>query len=113
MRYRAMDANGDYVFAGASPFLVNTPNTVAQAIRTRMALFTGEWFLDQREGLNKMNILGYGTSPTRDREVQRRILGTPGVQKIINYASSVNGRAFRVDAIVQTIYGTVTLSEIL
>ena len=113
MRYRALDANGDYQFRGMSPFLVDSPQAVAQAIKTRMALYTEEWFLDKREGLDKKHILGYGTLATRDREVQRRILGTQGVLKIVNYASSVDNRRFRVDATVATIYGIVTISEVL
>lgn len=108
-----MTPTGDYVFGPGSRFLANSPETVAQAIRTRMRLFTNEWFLDKREGLEKENILGYGTQSTRDREVQQRILGTPGVRGFLSYSSSMSGRDFRVTATVDTVYGAVNIQEVL
>jgi hypothetical protein len=113
MRYRKMTDADDYMFGAGSTFLANTPETVAQAIRTRMRLLAGEWFLDTREGLNMENILGYGTQATRDYEVQQRILGTQGVLRLTNYSSVMDGRAFRVSATVDTIYGPTTIAEVL
>lgn len=113
MRYRALDADGDYAFAGTSRFLINTPETVAQAVLTRLRLWTEEWFLDRREGLPVKKILGYGTALTRDWAVQRRILGTTGVTRIVSYASTVEGRTFRVSANIDTIYGPAALDEVL
>lgn len=105
MRYRKMDAGGDYVFAGNSPFLIDTPEAVAQAVLTRLRLFTKEWFLDQRIGLDKDRILGYGTAATRDREVQRRILLTANVTRLRRYYSTVENRRFRVVANIDTTFG--------
>lgn len=113
MRYRQMDAAGDYVFGQSSIFLVDSPETVAQAIRTRLRLFVDEWFLDKREGLDRGNILGYGTQDTRDYEVQQRILGTQGVLRIASYSSATGaGRSFSVAATVDTIYGTINITEV-
>jgi hypothetical protein len=78
-----------------------------------MRLYVGEWFLDKREGLNLDAILGYGTQTTRDLEVQQRIAQTIGVQRIITYSSNVEGRAFHVECTVETIYGPVTISEVI
>lgn len=109
MRYRQLSPDGDYVFSGQSPFLVNSPAAVAQAVLTRLRLYTGEWFLDARVGLNKARILGYGTALTRDLEVQRRILGTVGVVRLRSYRSTVEGRRFRVAANIDTVYGPAAL----
>lgn len=111
MRYRAQDANGDYVFQGASPFLINSPATVAQAILTRVKLYKGEWFLDQTIGLDKDQILGYGTQTTRDTEIQRIILQTTGVTALTAYSSTYDpiARAFTVNATVETAYGQAIL----
>lgn len=114
MRYRQMDKAGDYVFGYGSNFLTDTPAAVAQAVLTRLRLFTGEWFLDNREGLELDNILGKGTQTTRDREVQSRILGTPGVTGIAAYSSSVDSRRnFTVQATIDTLYGQIKIKEIL
>lgn len=113
MRYRRMSQSGDYVFGRGATFLVDTPGAVAQAIHTRLRLFADEWFLDKREGLDLRAILGYGTSATRDREIQQRILNTPGVVKLTAYSSTVDRRHFKVQATVDTIYGPATISEVL
>lgn len=113
MKYRAMSPSGDYIFGPATYFLTNTPAAVAQSIKTRLSLFTGEWFLDNQEGLNKNQILGNNTAGTRDREIQQRILGTPGVNSLLAYNSGVdNKRNFTVTANVDTIYGAVTITQV-
>ncbi|MFW3086591.1 hypothetical protein ACN6UI_27150, partial [Klebsiella aerogenes] len=51
MRYRREDDDGDYTFGqGDDTWLVNSPEAVAQAIKTRFLLWYGEWFLDTTEG---------------------------------------------------------------
>ena len=105
MKYRAESPEGDYLFGTAARFHTNTPAAVAQAIKTRMALFTNEWFLDRREGLDRNLIQGYGTQGTRDRVIKRRIIDTPGVLRLVNYTSRVDVRDFYVTATVDTIYG--------
>lgn len=110
MRYRELDADGDYQFSGNSPWLVNSPACVAQAIETRMRLYVGEWFLDQREGLDKALILGYHTQGTRDQVIQTRIRETPGVLQIVSYSSSVDEeRRFSVTVTVDTVYGQTSI----
>lgn len=112
MRYRALSSTGDYVFGPASFFLANSPAAVAQAIRTRLALYSGEWFLDLREGLDKSQILGNNTQSTRDHEIQQRILSTAGVVSLTSYSSRVGAdRSFTVFATVETQYGSVTLQQ--
>lgn len=115
MRYRALDENGDMTFGqGGLNFLVDSPETVGQAILTRLLLRTGEWFLDTTEGTAYDTlILGYGTRRSRDVEIRNRILGTQGVSEIVSYSSSVNDeRRFSVQGDVSTIYGALDLSQI-
>ncbi len=113
MKYRKLDANGDYIFGGSGEFHVDTPEGVAQAIKTRLLLMTYEWFLDSQEGTAySPDIIGYGTAATRDPAIIDRILGTPGVQEILQYSSSVDAqRVFRVNALVQSINGIVAIIQ--
>lgn len=113
MRYRALSPEGDYLFGPATPWYVNSPQAVAQAIQTRLRLIRGTWFLDDRVGFDLDLILGYGTQVTRDQEVRRVIAETEGVSEITQYSSSVVDREFRVEATVETIYGTITITETL
>jgi hypothetical protein len=115
MRYRKLDASGDYTFGTGADFHVNTADTVAQAISTRLKLWRGEWFVDQTDGTPYLEeVLGKRTrSP--DIAIKQRILGTLGVTEIQTFTSSYDGttRRFAVSATVQTIYGPVTVSEVL
>ena len=107
-----MSTTGDYIFGKNTTFLIDSPQAVAQAIQTRLSLFVGDWFLDNRIGLDKSLILGYETQGTRDSQIKDQILGTQGVNSIINYASNVDPlRNFVVSALVDTIYGQVTINR--
>lgn len=108
MRYRILSENDDYVFGqGAAEFLVNSPEAVAQSVKTRLLLITGEWFLDTTEGTPYYTeILGSGTIALYDQAIQSRILGTTGVVKISNYISVLDiNRNLTVSCDLTTIYG--------
>lgn len=114
MRYRKMTVDGDYVFGHQqNDFYRDQPEAVAQAVQTRLKLFTGEWFLDVTDGTPyTTQILDKYTQDQYDAAIQDRILGTPGVLQITAYSSSVNTttRTLTVTATVETQYGTTTLS---
>lgn len=108
IRYRALDANGDFVFGqGPGEFLVDSALAVAQAIQTRLKLWAGEWFLDITEGTDfPGKILGMGTQQLYDQEIQQRILGTIGVRDIASYSSNLDqSRHLTINATVDTIFG--------
>jgi len=114
LRIRATDPDGDYVFGRPGNFLVDTPAAVAQVIKSRLGLQTGEWFLDTQEGTPyRESVLGYGTQLTRDAAIQSRILDTPGVQEIAEYSSTEVNRSLSVTATVNTDFGSavVTLTQ--
>lgn len=116
MRYRKLDANGDYVFGGGGAnFWKDQPEAVAQSVMTRLFLFQGEWFLDTNEGMTwKTEVLGVRTANTRDPAIRSRVLGTQGVTAITEYSSSLNRdtRAFSVNLKIDTIYGAATVTGV-
>lgn len=108
MRYRTLAEDGDYVFGrGVDEILVDSPATVAQAVRTRLLLATGEWFLDESEGTPyEEAILGTGKQTLYDAAIQDRILGSPGVTSIDAYASFLNDRRqLQIACTISTQYG--------
>jgi hypothetical protein len=117
MRYRRLDAAGDMVFgASAADFLVNSAEAVAQAVRTRLGLQRGEWFLDTEEGIDwRAEVLGKYTGETRDFAVRSRVLGTTGVTAIAEYGSVFDPetRRFVVQLVIDTVYGQATIQETL
>jgi hypothetical protein len=117
MRYRRLDANNDFVFGlGGGNFLVDTPETVAQAVETRLRLAEGEWFLDITTGTPyQSRILGAGKVGLYDAAIQEVILGTPNVRAITEYTSSVDPstRKASISVTIDTAYGTATVQTTL
>lgn len=108
MRYRKLDADGDYVFGGQqTDFYTDVPEAVGQAVLTRLRLFRGEWFLDTTEGTPLDQIIGKYTAGTFDAAIRQRILATQGVTALTAYSSDLNAdtRALRVVATITTQYG--------
>ncbi|MDD2056622.1 hypothetical protein N5D52_14650 [Pseudomonas sp. GD03860] len=117
MRYRELDANGDYSFGNQqADFYRDSPDVVAQAVKTRLQLHRGEWFLDTKDGTPwETEILGERTTATRDAAIKKRILGTQGVVQIDSFDSSLDPetRRFSVTVTITTVYGQTTISETL
>lgn len=116
MKYRKLDASGDYSFGnGSADFWIDVPDGVAQSVQTRLFLFEGEWFLDETEGMGwKTQVLGVRTANTRDPSIRSRVLGTQGVTAITEYSSSLDRdtRAFSVNLTIDTIYGAATVTGV-
>lgn len=116
MKYRKLDADGDYTLGTGGDFLQNSPETVAQAVKTRLALWQGEWFLDASDGMPwNQQVLGKRNGRNPDAAIRQRILTTPGVQSIASYSSQYDGetRAFVVQCTINTQYGQTTISGAL
>lgn len=115
LRVRALDANGDFLFGqGVSEFLIDSPEAVAQSVRTRLALAAGEWFLDMTEGTPyNTKILGEGTRDLYDQAIRERILGTPGVESIDEYLSTLDNRQLAVVVIINTQFGQAVIQQVL
>lgn len=115
MRYRMLDANGDTTFGQPGAMLVDSPQAVAQAIKTRLALHTGTWFLDSREGTPYTEkILGYQNRAERDQALRERILDTPGVLELVEFSTNLDAeRRYTVRATVTTKYGATKVTATL
>jgi hypothetical protein len=114
MRVRALDADGDMQFGRSQGyFLIDSPAAVAQCIATRLGLLRSEWFLNVEDGADwNAEVLGSNTAATRDIEIRRIILGTPGVTEISAYGAQFDpfAREYSVQASVATQYGETTIT---
>lgn len=117
MRYRKLDADGDYTFGHQqADFYRDQPEAVAQAIQTRLGLYAGDWFLDTTEGTPwRQDVLGKGTGAVYDLVIRERILDTPGVLSLDAYSSTLDRdrRSLSVQATVTTLYGTTQVQATL
>lgn len=115
MRYRREDADGDYTFgSGDDTWLINSPDAVAQAVKTRFELWYGQWFLDTTEGAPWIqSVLGKQKPETYNLAVRKRILETRGVKSILSFNTTVDTTTRRVmfSAEIDTLYGITTVTS--
>lgn len=117
MRVRTVDASGDMTFGGGQDtLLADSPEAVVQLVQSRLRLEVGEWFFNTAEGTAWQSlVLGKYTALTRDAELRRRIITTPGVRALVAYSSRLNRRTRRlvIAAEIDTLYGPARISETL
>jgi hypothetical protein len=113
MRYRKLDANGDYTFGnGQLDFYRDEPAAVGQSVLTRLLLWLGEWYLNIDSGTPYMQgILGKYSKDVADTTIQERVLATDNVTDILNYESSIepNKRDMSVSFDLDTAFGPTTV----
>lgn len=109
MRYRKLSPTGDYVFGNnLLSFWIDVPDAVAQAVKTRLQLWTGEFFLDVLEGTPWLTtVFGKHSQDEADITVQERVNGTQGMLQIANFDSAIDAdkRNYSVTITIDTIYG--------
>ena len=113
MKYRQLDNDGDMQLG---KYLENTPEAVAQAVLTRLRLWTEEWFLDVTEGTPWLQlVLGHGTQKTAIQAIRKRILETEGVQSItrLEFNENPSTRAVVVAVQMKTDYGDADVYGVL
>lgn len=117
MRYRKLDENQDMRFGNNQmDFFRDSPETVSQAILTRLKLWKGEWFLDVEEGTPyQQAVLGTNKSKSIGPAIRSRILNTQGVLNIESFNLNINPdtREAFINATVNTIYGQTVVQGIL
>lgn len=112
MRVRKTTVDGDICFGhNANDYLVNTPEAVAQNVRTRLALWQGQWFIDTDEGTPYLQQI-LGKQSAADLVIKSRILETPGVQQIDEFEAVLdpNTRRLTVQVKLTTNYGPASIN---
>lgn len=125
IRYRKLSSSGDMTFGqGQLNFYQDNSEAVAQAVLTRLKLWTSEWFLDVTEGTPyQVGAFGKNTDKSVNPMIRERILNTessgliptPLVLSIDNYSSVLDRdtRKLNVEATINTIYGSTALSTLI
>jgi len=113
MRYRKVSEDGDFVFGQSeNDYYQDVPEAVALAVKGRLLLWLGEWFLDIDEGTPYMQgILGKHSKAAADVTIQDRISGTEGFVSLEDFESVLDPdtRAYSASCTLNTIYGETPL----
>lgn len=109
MKYRKLSSTGDYTWGNSEKdFYIDVPAAVGQAVKTRLLLWEGEWYLDTDVGTPYLEgIIGRHPQSTADTTVQNQVTGTQGLLDITQYQSTIDPltRFYSVIMTVNTIYG--------
>ena len=117
MRVRKLDKNDDMTFGGGgNDYHRDTPDGVAQCIKTRLRLWRGEFFAATADGTPWLtHVTGERTKQVYDAVIRSRIQRTQGAMGLPSYSSELDPvtRVLRVSAEANTQYGkTKYLGEI-
>lgn len=111
---RRQDENFDYVFGGGQNDFLSGVEAVAQAINTKLLLFTNEWWERLNEGLPMWTSMLGSRTPKEilDRIIIDRIMSTPNVKSMSNMSSTYDSsiRKYSFVCSVDTNFGTLTIT---
>tara|TARA_Y100000310_G_C20475146_1_gene712021 strand:+ start:299 stop:649 length:351 start_codon:yes stop_codon:yes gene_type:complete len=111
MTVRKLDASGDIATSGEQ--FISGQKEIAQTIKTRLALYKGEYFRDVYDGTDWFGkIIGKRQLGIAEAEIRRRIIETPNVLAIASFNSDFDlaTRRLFVDASVITPNGDVQIN---
>ena len=110
MRFRNLDSNGDWVFGkGRSSYLQNT-DALMMNIKTRLMSFLNDCFFDTEAGIDWWNLIGSKDMKSLLASVQRVVLRSSQVKRIVNLDYTLNNRRFSISLSVECANGQ-TLSD--
>lgn len=117
MKYRKLDENGDYSFGNSSFDYIDADNAIAQAIKTKLQLFYGEWWEDISLGLPMFqSILGQVSNENLRRTVillcAEQIQNVEGVSSVDSIDVAISARKLTLDIDVTTEYNTSLTTEV-
>ena len=117
MKYRKLDENGDYVFGNNSHDYIEKDEAIAQAIKTKLYLFYGEWWEDISLGLPMFqSILGQVSNSNLRQTVillcAEQINLVEGVTSVDSISVDISARKLGLTIDVTTENGTTVNLEV-
>ena len=117
MKYRKLDENGDYAFGNNSHDYIEKDEAIAQAIKTKLYLFYGEWWEDISLGLPMFqSILGQVSNNNLRQTVvllcAEQINLVEGVTSVDSISVDISARKLGLTIDVTTENGTTVNLEV-
>ena len=119
MKYRRITSSGDYSFGSGSKNYVEGNEAVAQAIRTKLLLFYGEWWENLGEGIPMFQSVLGQTNPETIKSslsmlVEQRIVEIQEVDSVKNIEIDYDrkNRTISMEVDVTTTSGEIVNVEV-
>ena len=107
MRFRNVDASGDWVFGkGRNSYLRDT-DALMMNIKTRLLSFFNDCFFDTEAGIDWWTYLGGKDQKAILASVQRTVLRSSNVKRIVNMKSILKNRKFSIELSVEFANGEI------
>lgn len=107
MRFRNLTSDGDWCFGkGRNSFLMND-SALMMNIRTRLLSFLGDCFFDEEAGIDWWNLLGGKDLRSLLASVQRVVLRSTQVKRIVDLDYTLNNRVFSIRLSVEFADGQI------
>ena len=110
MQLTRRKTNNDMTFGQSLANFAVDAEATAQNVATRLRAFQGEWFMDTSFGVpwHQSILVKPSNVPLSEALLKAIILGTDGVDKIIDFSFDVDSatRTATVVANITTVYGT-------
>ena len=107
MRFRNLDANGDWCFGKGRNSYLKDNKALMMNIKTRLLSFLNDCFFDLEAGIDWWNLLGGKEQKSIIASVQRVVLRSSQVKKIVNMQYLLKNRKFSITLSVEFANGEI------
>lgn len=113
MIFRNLTANNDWLFGQGLGSYATKNRAIELNIRTQLYSWVNDCFFAMTAGIDWRTRMRFNNQKTAlDNDIKRIVSQSFGVTRIINYASTLNQRAFSATINIQTIFSSSYLLTI-
>mgnify|MGYP000010448375 CR=1 FL=1 len=107
MRVAGLDKNNDFRFGRGLASYLSADQAIRQNVATRIKSFRRDWVLNTDANIDWIDLLGRKNSRDKIlREIERVVLSTTGVLRIITLDASQKDRNMTISLTFETVYGS-------
>lgn len=107
MIFRSLTVDGDWNFGKGKNSYLRNNEALMMNIRTRLLSFLGDCFFDTEAGIDWWNLLGEKDMKSILASVQRIVLRSSQVRKIVNLDYTLTERVFSIRLSVEFVDGEI------
>lgn len=107
MRFRNVNDDGDWVFGKGRNSYLRGNEALMMNIKTRLLSFLNDCFFDTEAGIDWWNLLGGKDQKALLASIQRVVLRSSQVKRIVDMQSRLNNRKFAITLSVEFADGEI------